>query len=919
MNPTSHPPDVESSEERSVLVSTLREADQYLDELTTRSVTRPAGADARAGGVRHGNFGKAGVDVLEVQPSALPAHVLLVDTQGRGISANDFERQLDCFNPLIDTNYGLRPDFGASSKSEAGGHSSQIHRVAAGVRAVLIGRVPRYSTEYVSRSNVEERWYLVTVTPLNEEYPTGAVVFYFDITRERQGDAGARRTGAGMDATVDGILLVSRSTMRCVHVNDAACRMLHQTREQLLALPPEDSLGTPAAQLEQLYDSLIASGVDSGPVQLPRPRADGSIAWIEVRRRAQYTGDGWIILTFVRDVTERKVAEHRIAYLNRVHAMLRRINALIVHEHDRKNLMKRACRIAVEDGGLKLSMIGLVDRASMRFMPVGLASKDKKLLSAVKSALVAERGAPPVMIRQAIRDKRPVISNDSQHDPKVAFPKVHADFDVRSMAVFPLIIDNEVVGVLSLYADECQFFHQEEVKLLSELTNDVAFAIDHIEKQERLRYLAYYDELTGLANRARFMERLTHMQRSATEAGGSFALLLIDLQGFRNINDSLGRPVGDALLKQVGEWLRYNVEDAKLLARVGVDHFAAVLPDLDPEDDLPTFIDRLLGSFVAHRFVLNGTEFRIAARIGVSRHPDDGNDADTLLKHAEAALKKAKACRDRFLFYTQTMTEAVAGKLTLENRLRQALEKDQFVLYYQPKWHLASGRVTGVEALIRWNDPEAGLVLPERFIGILEETGMIREVGRWVLRKAVEDYLRWCSAGLDAVCIAVNVSPLQLRNHRFVREIEEVIAIDPRAAAGLELEITESLVMEDIRHNIESLRQVRSMGVSIAIDDFGTGFSSLSYLAKLPVHTLKIDRSFVTDMTAGPEAIALVSTIIKLAHSMNLNVVAEGVETDQQSHLLRLLKCDEIQGYLASMPMSRKNFEARHLAAPLSA
>ncbi len=850
---------------------------------------------------------------------ALPAHVLLVDTQGRSISIDDSGRQLDCFNPLTDTHFSLRPEFRGVAGSPADTCAPQIERVAAGVRSVLAGAVPRYSCEYVSRTNLEERWYLVTVTPLNEAYPTGAVVMYLDITGQRHGELRSRRLGAAMDATVDGILLVARATMRCVHVNDAACRLLNQTREQLLARGPADSLATDPLELQRIYDALIESGAEGQPMEMVLPRADGAIAWIEVRHRAQYTVDGWTVVTFVRDITERKLAATRIAYLNRVRAMLSRINTLIVHEHDRKNLMKRACRIAVEDGGLKLSMMALVDRPAMRFIPIGLASKDKKLLSAVKSALLADGGSPTTMIKQAMRDKRPVISNDSQHDPKVAFPKVHTDFDVRSMAVFPLIIDNEVVGVLSLYADECQFFHQEEVKLLSELTNDVAFAIDHIEKQERLRYLAYYDELTGLANRARFMDGLTQMQRGATQAGQSFALLLIDLQGFRNINDSLGRPVGDALLKQVGEWLRYNLEDAKLLARVGVDHFAAVVPDLDPDDDLPTFIDRLLGSFVAHRFVLNGTEFRIAARIGVSRHPDDGNDADTLLKHAEAALKKAKACRDRFLFYTQKMTEAVAGKLTLGNRLHQALDKDQFVLYYQPKLHLASGRVTGVEALIRWNDPEAGLVLPERFIGILEETGMIREVGRWVLRRAVEDYLRWCSAGLDAVCIAVNVSPLQLRNHRFVREIEEVIAIDPRAAAGLELEITESLVMEDIRHNIESLRQVRAMGVSIAIDDFGTGFSSLSYLAKLPVHTLKIDRSFVTGMTAGPEAIALVSTIIKLAHSMNLNVVAEGVETDQQSHLLRLLKCDEIQGYLASMPMSRKHFEARHLAAPLSA
>ena len=262
------------------------------------------------------------------------------------------------------------------------------------------------------------------------------------------------------------------------------------------------------------------------------------------------------------------------------------------------------------------------------------------------------------------------------------------------------------------------------------------------------------------------------------------------------------------------------------------------------------------------------------------------------------------------------MTETVAGKLTLENQLRQALDKEEFVLHYQPKVNLASGKLTSAEALIRWNDPRTGLVPPGRFIPILEETGLIYEVGRWALRKAIEDYLRWRAAGLPAVRIAVNVSPLQLRHRGFIAEIEQAIGIDAHAAAGLELEITESLIMEDVKHNIASLQAIRAMGVSIAIDDFGTGFSSLSYLAKLPVDTLKIDRSFVIDMTAGPEGLALVSTIINLAHSLKLKVVAEGVETEEQSRLLRLLNCDEMQGFLFSKPVPGEIFETRFLAPP---
>ena len=262
-----------------------------------------------------------------------------------------------------------------------------------------------------------------------------------------------------------------------------------------------------------------------------------------MRRRAQYTGDGWTIVTFLRDVTERKIAENRIACLNRVHAMLSGINTLIVHERDRKSLMKKACRIAVEDGGLRLSMMALIDRATSKFMPVGLASKDKRLRSAVRSALEACEGVPTSMVKQAIREKRAVVSNDSQRDPKVAFAKLHVVFGVRSMAIFPLIIANEVIGVLSLYADECQFFHEEEVKLLTELTNDVAFAVDHIEKQERLEYLASYDVVTGLANRSLFMDRVAQLLRRLEGNGLVHALLLIDLHAFRNVNDGLGRTV----------------------------------------------------------------------------------------------------------------------------------------------------------------------------------------------------------------------------------------------------------------------------------------------------------------------------------------------------------------------------------------
>ena len=569
------------------------------------------------------------------------------------------------------------------------------------------------------------------------------------------------------------------------------------------------------------------------------------------------------------DITERKRADARIAYLNRVYAMLRGITTLIVRVRDRDELYREACRIAVEDGGFRMALMGTVDAEAEKVIPVALAGEDEKLLSAVREILAASKGAPTIMAARAIREKKPVVSNDSQHDSAVTHGGKHAEFGVGSMAIFPLLVADVAVGMLSLYANESEFFQEEEMKLLAELTSNVAFAIDHIEKQERLDYLAYYDVLTGLANRRLFLERVAQYMRSAASAGHKLALFLIDIERFKSINDSLGQGAGDKLLRQAAQWLTSYVGDANLATRVNADHFAVVLPKVNEAGDLAKLIEHTMASFLNHPFHLNDAVFRVAAKVGVAVFPDDGADADALFKNAEAALKKAKASGERYLFYTQKMTESVAGKLTLENQLRHALERQEFVLHYQPKVHIVSGKVTSAEALIRWNDPQTGLVLPGRFISILEETGLIYEVGQWALQKAIEDYLRWRSAGLAAVRIAVNVSPVQLRNRGFIAQIEQAIGIDVHAAAGLELEITESLIMEDVKHSIAILQGIRAMGVTIAIDDFGTGFSSLSYLAKLPVHTLKIDRSFIVDMTAGVQGVALVSTIIRLAHSLN--------------------------------------------------
>lgn len=614
------------------------------------------------------------------------------------------------------------------------------------------------------------------------------------------------------------------------------------------------------------------------------------------------------------NITERKAAQDRIVFLNRIFAMLSGINSLIVRVRDRDELFRESCRIANETGGFRMSMIGIMDRSTMQIVPVASAGRDGGLLTGIKNILSSRENAPFTLIALAIKEKKTIVSNDSQNDPRILFNKQYTDFGIHSMAILPLIVSDEAIGVLALYANEIEFFHDEELSLVTELAGDISFAINHIDKQDRLDYLAYYDELTGLANRNLFLERVAQYIRSAVSGEHKLALLMIDLERFKNINDSLGQLGGDDLLKQVAAWLTDNLGEVNLLARMGADHFAVVLPEVTQEVDVARIIKKMMESFQHYPFHLHDAVFRIAMKVGVTLFPDDGASADTLIRNAEAALKKAKAIGERYLFYTQKMTEAMVNKLSLENQLRQAFDKEEFVLHYQPKVNLVSGKLTSTEALIRWNDPRTGLVPPARFIPILEEIGLITDVGRWALHKAIEDYLRWRAVGLAAVRIAVNVSSLQLRNRGFTDEIRKAIDIHEFAPSGLELEITESLIMADIKHSIASLQSIRAMGVSIAIDDFGTGFSSLSYLSKLPVDTLKIDRSFVIEMTETPEGLSLVSTIINLAHSMKLKVVAEGVETEEQSRLLRLLDCDEMQGYLFSKPVPREIFETRFLS-----
>ena len=610
---------------------------------------------------------------------------------------------------------------------------------------------------------------------------------------------------------------------------------------------------------------------------------------------------------FNRMVESRAAAEARIKNLNRIYSVLSETNALIVRVNKRDELFQEACRIAVQAGRFRMVWIGLVDRKAGAVKPIAWDGDVRDFFDIAPLELSEARPGGQTLTSRAVAAMKPLVSNDVANDPQRMLKPELAARGINSLALIPLIVGLEAVGVIALYAAETGFFDEQEMKLLGELAGDISFALDHIQKAERLDYVAYYDALTGLANRGLFKDRLTQRLRIIGQ-DRSLALVLLDVERFKTVNDSLGRQAGDELLTQIGRRLTHCAGDASLVGRLSADHFAVMLDCDGHADEIARIVESQARTCFGEAFRLeNGTELRLSARGGIAVSSRDGGDFETLNRNAEAALKKAKASGERFVFYAEHMTERAAEKLSLENKMRLALDRNEFVLHYQPKVDLESRRVEGLEALIRWKNPDLGLVPPMEFIPLLEETGMILEAGAWAMRRAAHDHRDWVARGRTIPRVSINVSAIQLRKRDFVQTVQAALAEDARVP-GLDLELTETLLMEDIEENIRKLSAVRDLGVGIAIDDFGTGYSSLRYLARLPVQTVKIDRSFIITMLKDSNTLTLVSTIISLAHSLGLKVVAEGVDSEEQAAKLRTLKCDQMQGYLISRPLPLDEF-----------
>jgi len=507
------------------------------------------------------------------------------------------------------------------------------------------------------------------------------------------------------------------------------------------------------------------------------------------------------------------------------------------------------------------------------------------------------------LVRRAYSTGKPVWIADLARAPGFRRAALAARAELRGAFCFPLMLGDEVLGVMDFFHRDTRAPDEMLLSAAQSIGSQIGQYIVRKQAEEDLQFVAKHDALTRLPNRIMFHDRLEFALARAKRGGLRAAIMFIDMDRFKVINDTLGHEAGDTLLREVARRLMRALRASDTVARLGGDEFVILIDEVSDPVYLGTIAQKLIDAFTTS-FVLSGSDYHITASIGISTFPDDAEDIPTLLKYADIAMYRAKEQgRNAFQFYSAQMNVHSIERLALESSLRRALERNELVLHYQPRIEIPGGQITGVEALVRWQHPEMGLVPPGKFIPLAEETGLIGPIGEWALAAACAQHRTWERAGLGDLRVAVNLSPRQFMQGDLVKTVARVLAETGCNARNLELEITEGMVMREPENAVALLQQLKDMGIHIAMDDFGTGYSSLAYLKRFPIDSLKIDRSFVTDVPGDADDVAINVAVIAMAHSLGLKVVAEGVETQEQLDFLRKQGCDEMQGYLFSKPL----------------
>jgi len=632
----------------------------------------------------------------------------------------------------------------------------------------------------------------------------------------------------------------------------------------------------------------------------------------EVGRRL---ADGLTTLLTMRNLQTREAEARGLAgaqvRLNRALRMLSSCNQLLIRADDESALLNEVCRLVVEAGRYLLAGVCVADQNPKKTVrPVAHFGDHSDYLNSLDLTWDdSERGRGPT--GTAIRTGEVQVCQDLLGDPRMGPWRQHIRaHGFRASAALPLKDAHRTFGALTIYATEPDAFIPEEVGLLQELASNLAFGIralraraGHKAAEEKLAFLAHHDPLTRLPNRVLLRDRFEQAIGEAQRKNGCVAMLFLDLDSFKEINDSLGHEVGDQLLVQVARRLRSCVRHTDTVSREGGDEFVVLLTGITGPDAAVRVAQQILAA-MERPFEIGGGSLHTTLSIGISVFPDDGIDFETLRRNSDAALFVAKdQGRNTYRFFDEQMNREVLERLQTQAALRIALKKGEFRLHYQPQMRLHDGRIVGLEALIRWQRDDGRLVRPGEFIAVAEQSGLIIPIGEWVLNEACRQAMKWRAAALPDLVMAVNLSVGQFRRGNVPEAVAAALRRSGLPPSALELELTESVFLHDTETALETLRALKRIGVKLSIDDFGTGYSSLAYVKRLAVDKLKIDRSFIAELPGSAEDAAIVRAIIQLGRTLELEVIAEGVETDAQLEFLKVNGCEQIQGYRISHPL----------------
>jgi diguanylate cyclase (GGDEF)-like protein/PAS domain S-box-containing protein len=705
------------------------------------------------------------------------------------------------------------------------------------------------------------------------------------------------------------LILITDSSGKLARVSPSSVSILGYSPEDMVGRPAMDFILAEDLESTRRAMKLSRSGQTARDLETRCVHKNGkqvplvwSGVWSEPEQRHFFFG---------RDMTEQKATEDRLFRLTRMFAALNATNEAILRAKSREELFELVCEAAVTGGRFTSTTIGLADPDSDFFRLVASAGPNAKAILDRHYAVTAARPEGRGLMGIAYRTGRPSISNDYENDENTShWHKDARGWGVKSAATVPFFNRGRPVGVLLVHSVERDSFTPEFVELLQRLAASVSFALENFDRADekansdrKIEYLASHDSLTNLPNREMFNQLLHFAIEAAERYRRQFAVLFIDLDRFKVINDSLGHEAGDALLVEIGNRLRQNLRSSDVVARLGGDEFVVILEHTADGQGIEAVTHSLLAA-LRRPLQLCGHECHTTASIGIATYPADGTDVQTLTKNADIAMYLAKEDgKNGFRFFTKDVKTQSIERLMLETGLRHALDRKQLCLHYQPKVDLATGQITGVEALLRWAHPDLGMLPPMQFIPLAEETGLIVPIGRWVLKEACAQNMMWQRQGLRPVSMAVNLSPRQFVDEHLLQDIDDALAASGMPPTLLQLEVTESMVMQNVPRAVKLLDAIQSRGIRLAIDDFGTGYSSMSLMKQFPIDTIKIDRSFVRDLPDDSEDKAIAEAIISMGKALGMTVVAEGVETAEQETFLRDHACDEMQGFLFSKPV----------------